>query len=185
MRLIFYGAEGSGKSTHARMLAEKLNLPFVSSGRMFREEYQKGSRVGLIYEQWVIKEGKYVPDQETNEFVLSRLAQLDVEKGFVLEGYPRTLNQLEALESFLAKRGQRIDAVVYLTLPEDILVQRLMARGRADDTPERIRERLSNYHQGAKDLIEEYRKNNILMEVSNLPPVEKVQEEIIRNLGLR
>ncbi|MCL5411986.1 MAG: nucleoside monophosphate kinase [Patescibacteria group bacterium] len=184
MIFIFYGAEGSGKSTHAKFLSEKLSLSYVSSGAMFREEYTKGSSVGLIYEEWVVKKRKYVPDEPTNKLILERLSQPDCEHGFVMEGYPRTLNQLETLDRFLAEKNKKIDRVVYITLPEEVAIKRLMARGRADDTPERIKERLESYREGAKDLLKVYQDRNILVEISNLPPVDQVQEEILVKLGL-
>lgn len=174
---LFFGAEGCGKSTQAKFLSQELALPYVSSGELLRVEKEEGSKVGLLFRN---KEGAYLSDELIIPFVLQVLAKQKYRRGFILDGFPRNLKQLRALEDFLSKQGLSIKKALYLTLPLKETVRRLVARGREDDTPEKIKLRLEAYKQNSAELIRYLRDKRILTEVENTKTPEVVFEEVRR-----
>src|SRR3954467_4060826 len=133
MRLVLVGPPGAGKGTQAERLAERLDVPHISTGDLFRANLAQQTALGVEAKRYM-DAGDLVPDSVTVEMVRTRLGDEDAAKGFLLDGFPRTISQAESLAELLADRGEEIDAVVELQVPEEELVARLLARGRSDDT---------------------------------------------------
>ncbi len=185
MRMIFMGPPGAGKGTQAAVVAEKYGIPAISTGDIFRANVGEGTPLGLEAKRYM-DAGEYVPDSVTNNMVRDRLAQPDAEPGFLLDGYPRTLAQVEELDGMLADSGSSLDAVVVLTVDSEELVQRLLKRaetsGRSDDTEEVIRHRQDVYTEQTAPLIDVYRERGLLLEVDGLGEVSEVSERILSAL---
>ena len=181
MRMIFMGPPGAGKGTQAAVVAERFGIPAISTGDIFRANVGEGTPLGLEAKRYM-DAGEYVPDSVTNNMVRDRLAQPDAEPGFLLDGYPRTLAQVEELDGMLAASGTALDAVVVLTVDSEELVQRLLKRaetsGRSDDTEEVIRHRQDVYTEQTAPLIDVYRERGLLLEVDGLGEVPEVSERI-------
>jgi adenylate kinase len=155
VRIVLLGAPGAGKGTQAVKLAEKLGVPQISTGDLFRHNISTGTELGLQAKKF-LDAGDLVPATLTNALVDDRLNDDDVADGFILDGFPRTIEQADALDEMLKKRGVKIDAVVEFSVPEDELVDRLKGRGRADDTEEVIRNRMKVYHAETAPLLDHY-----------------------------
>lgn len=185
MRMIFMGPPGAGKGTQAAVVAERFGIPAISTGDIFRANVGEGTPLGLEAKRYM-DAGEYVPDSVTNNMVRDRLAQPDAEPGFLLDGYPRTLAQVEELDGMLAASGASLDAVVVLTVDSEELVQRLLKRaetsGRSDDTEEVIRHRQDVYTEQTAPLIDVYRDRGLLLEVDGLGEVAEVSERILTAL---
>lgn len=179
------GPPGAGKGTQAAVVAEKYGIPAISTGDIFRANVGEGTPLGLEAKRYM-DAGEYVPDSVTNNMVRDRLAQPDAEPGFLLDGYPRTLAQVEELDGMLAASGASLDAVVVLTVDSEELVQRLLKRaetsGRSDDTEEVIRHRQDVYTEQTAPLIDVYRDRGLLLEVDGLGEVTEVSERIFAAL---
>ncbi len=177
MRLIILGPPGAGKGTQAARIAEHLGIPAISTGDIFRANIKNETPLGLQVKE-ILASGGYVSDDVTNAIVEDRLAQDDCARGFLLDGYPRTLAQVEALDGMLAAHGATLDHVLELTVDDDAVVARLLKRaeseGRADDTEEVIRERMAIYHRETKPLSDTYRARGLLVEVDGLGEVDEV-----------
>ena len=184
MRMIFMGPPGAGKGTQAAVVAEKFGIPAISTGDIFRANVGEGTPLGLEAKRYM-DAGEYVPDSVTNNMVRDRLSQPDAEPGFLLDGYPRTLAQVEELDGMLSD-GASLDAVVVLTVDSEELVQRLLKRaetsGRSDDTEEVIRHRQDVYTEQTAPLIDVYRERGLLLEVDGLGEVSEVSERILSAL---
>jgi adenylate kinase len=183
--MIFMGPPGAGKGTQAAVVAEKYGIPAISTGDIFRANVGEGTPLGLEAKRYM-DAGEYVPDSVTNNMVRDRLGQPDAEPGFLLDGYPRTLAQVEELDGMLAASGTSLDAVVVLTVDSEELVQRLLKRaetsGRSDDTEEVIRHRQDVYTEQTAPLIDVYRDRGLLLEVDGLGEVTEVSERIFTAL---
>lgn len=178
-RLLIIGPPGAGKGTQAAALAERFNVPAISTGDIFRANIKGGTELGKQV-QAIIERGELVPDSLTNEIVADRLTQADAAAGFLLDGYPRTVDQVHALDAML--EGASLDAVVLLEADVDAVVARLLKRaeieGRADDTEEVIRHRQTVYVEQTAPLIELFSARNILVTVDGLGSVEEVAARI-------
>ncbi|MFC6285919.1 adenylate kinase [Nocardioides sp. GCM10027113] len=181
MRLILMGPPGAGKGTQAKFVAERFGVPAISTGDIFRANVSQGTPLGVEAKRYM-DAGEYVPDEVTNRMVRNRIDEPDAESGFLLDGYPRTVAQVEELDGMVAHTGHRIDAVVVLTVDEDEVVQRLLQRaqleGRADDTEDVIRRRQEVYAEQTAPLIDVYREREILHEVDGMGQVDDVTERI-------
>ncbi|MDK6259931.1 MULTISPECIES: adenylate kinase [Corynebacterium] len=155
MRLVLLGPPGAGKGTQAAILSEKLNVPHISTGDLFRANIGEGTPLGVEAKQY-IDAGKLVPTDVTARMVESRLDEADAADGFLLDGFPRTVEQAEILTDLLSKKGLKLDGVLNFRVSEDVVVERMLARGRADDTEETIRTRLQVYRDETAPLIEHY-----------------------------
>ncbi|USR79073.1 adenylate kinase [Arcanobacterium pinnipediorum] len=190
-RLILAGPPGAGKGTQATTVSERLGIPAISTGAIFRAEMASKSDVGLEAQRY-ISEGNLVPDSVTNEIVRRRLAQPDATQGFLLDGYPRTLEQISALDQMLSETGLSIDAMVDIEIPDDEIMSRLLKRasieGRADDTPEVIAHRIEVYHQATEPILQAFRDRNKLISIDGLGTIDEVRERIVaavtQRLGL-
>jgi len=185
MRLIILGPPGAGKGTQASRIAEHLGIIAISTGDIFRSNIKNETPLGLQVKE-ILASGGYVSDDVTNAIVEDRLAQDDCARGFLLDGYPRTLAQVEALDGMLAANGASLDHVLELTVDDDAVVARLLKRaeseGRADDTEDVIRERMAIYHRETKPLSDTYRAHGLLVEVDGLGEVDEVTKRILTAL---
>jgi adenylate kinase len=185
MRLILMGPPGAGKGTQAKVISGRLGVPAVSTGDIFRANVSEGTPLGVEAKRYM-DAGDYVPDEVTNGMVRDRLAQDDAVDGFLLDGYPRTVAQVEELDSMLRDAGTSLDAVVVLTVNDEELVQRLLHRaeveGRADDTEEVVRHRQDVYNQQTAPLLEVYADRGLLVEVDGMGVVDEVSGRVFAAL---
>jgi adenylate kinase len=156
VKIVLLGPPGAGKGTQAEKLAEKLEVPQISTGELFRQNIGDGTKLGLEAKRY-LDAGDLVPAELTNQLVDERLDHADAANGFILDGYPRSVEQAKALHTMLERRGTAIDAVLEFRVSEDELFQRLKARGRADDTEDVIRNRMKVYRDETAPLLEYYR----------------------------
>ncbi|MGV0813571.1 adenylate kinase [Mycolicibacterium boenickei] len=156
MRVVLLGPPGAGKGTQAEKLSEKLGIPQISTGDLFRKNIGDGTPLGLEAKRY-LDAGDLVPAELTNRLVEDRIDQPDAADGFILDGYPRSVEQAGALKEMLAARNTKLDAVVEFQVSEDELLTRLKGRGRADDTDEVIRNRMKVYRDETEPLLEYYR----------------------------
>jgi len=171
---LLIGAQGSGKSTQAKLLAEYLKIPFISTGDMFRILAEGDSELGQQVKN-ILSEGKLVDDETTSKIVREQISKPDFLRGFILDGYPRNLEQVRLFDP-------KFDKVIYLNVPEEELLKRLMARGRTDDTPEGIKTRLDLYYKVTEPLVNHYKDLGVLKEVDGRGSIEEVQQRIRENL---
>ena len=180
MRLVLLGPPGAGKGTQAEQLAEKLQIPHLSTGELFRQNINNGTKLGLEAKRY-LDAGNLVPSELTNELVDDRLSNSDADGGFILDGYPRSVHQAKALHDMLERRGTQLDAVLEFRVAEDVLLERLKARGRADDTDEVILNRMKVYRDETAPLIEYY--SSELKTVDAVGTVDEVFARALRALG--
>ena len=185
MRLLIMGPPGAGKGTQAKFIAEKFSIPHISTGDIFRENLKKETAIGLEAKAFMDR-GEYVPDDVTNRIVADRLTWPDAVGGFLLDGYPRTLDQVNFLDQVLANKDQKIDRVIELVADINTLVQRLLNRAqeqnRADDTKEVITKRLEVYLAETAPIIENYKAKNLVIQVDGLGEINTVTRRIITAL---
>jgi adenylate kinase len=185
MRLILMGPPGAGKGTQAKIVAGRLGVPAISTGDIFRANVSAGTALGREAQRYM-DAGDYVPDEVTNGMVRDRLAEPDATSGFLLDGYPRTLAQVEELDKMLADNGGGLDAVVVLTVNDDELVARLLHRaqeeGRTDDTEDVVRHRQDVYNQQTAPLLAVYAERGRLVEVDGIGQVDEVTSRIFAEL---
>ncbi|MGO1590629.1 MAG: adenylate kinase [Ancrocorticia sp.] len=181
VRLILVGPPGAGKGTQADLLCESLGIPPISTGAIFRSHASSGDELGKMAESFTSR-GELVPDSVTNKMVAARLAQPDAAGGFLLDGYPRNLPQVAALDAILEDAGTHVDAVLSLIADDDEVVQRLLGRaaseGRVDDTEDVIRHRIELYHGQTEPLLAVYRERGILVEVPGMGTIEEVAANV-------
>lgn len=209
MYLVLLGPPGAGKGTQAERLQEKLRLPHVASGDLFRENLRNETELGLLAKKYMDK-GDLVPDDVTIAMVRDRLQQPDCDQGAILDGFPRTQPQAESLDRMLADMGRRLDGVLYIAVPDEKLVRRLSGRWicrqcqtpyhtifsppaqegvcdacggelyqRDDDKPETVRARLKVYHQQTSPLIDYYRQAGLLVEVDGAGDIETISTALL------
>lgn len=181
-RLLIVGPPGAGKGTQATGLADAYGIPAISTGDIFRANIKNGTELGKKV-QAITAAGELVPDSLTNELVEDRIAQDDAANGFLLDGYPRTLGQVEFLTGLLESQGQAIDAVVQLEVDTDAVVARLLKRaqelGRVDDTEEVIRHRQEVYANETAPILGVYEERGALVKVDGMGTVEEVAQRIL------
>jgi adenylate kinase len=186
MRLIILGPPGAGKGTQAARIAEHFGIPAISTGDIFRANIKNETDLGRQVKD-ILASGGFVSDEVTNAIVEDRLAQDDCARGFLLDGYPRTLAQVDALDGMLADRDTALDRVLELVVDDDVVVERLLGRarleGRSDDTEEVIRERMAIYHRETRPLSDTYRERGLLVEVHGEGEVTEVTDRIIAALS--
>ncbi len=173
MRILIVGPQGAGKGTQAALLAQNLAIPHISTGDIFRANATSGTELGVLAKKYM-DAGDLVPDEVTSAMVASRLEEADAAPGFLLDGYPRTVPQAMWLTDLLTSRGQAIDAVLLLQAPDEVLIERMMSRGRADDTPEAITRRLDLYRSETAPLVDYYADQ--LVAVHGVGTVDEVQQ---------
>ncbi len=171
MNILVFGAQGTGKSTHAKYIAEKIKVPYIYTGDLFRKLGKEDSEVGKKIRKLNGK-GLLIPDELSIAAFIDYLGKWDLSKGAVLDGYPRNLTQAEALPI-------KIDLVIYVTLPEKLAIERLLERKRFDDTPDAIKQRVSLYEEVTQPLLEYFRNKGVgIFEVDNTLPISRVRKKI-------
>ena len=184
-RFLLIGPPGAGKGTQATLLAQAYGIPAISTGDIFRANVKAETELGVLAKGFMDR-GEYVPDSLTNDLVRDRLSHEDAQKGFLLDGYPRTRDQVLELDDILGSENKALDAVILLKADPDELVRRLLNRaqeqGRADDTEEVIRHRQSVYLEQTAPLIEIYSARGIVVEINGLGQVGEVTERILNSL---
>ncbi len=213
MKITMLGAPGAGKGTQAKKIAEKYQIPHISTGDIFRANIKNGTELGKKAKTYM-DQGLLVPDELVVDLVVDRVAQDDCENGYVLDGFPRTIPQAESLDAALAKMGQKVDCAIDVDVPDENIVNRMSGRRacvgcgatyhivynpskeegicdscgqklvlRDDDKPETVKKRLEVYHQQTKPLIDYYRKAGVLAEVDGTVDMEAVFQAIVKILG--
>jgi len=187
-RFLLIGPPGAGKGTQAALLAQAYGIPAVSTGDIFRANVKNETELGVLAKSFMDK-GEYVPDSLTNDLVRDRLAQADVSRGFLLDGYPRTKDQVLELDVILSSHNTGLDAVILLASDPEELIRRLLNRaqeqGRADDTEEVIRHRQNVYLEQTQPLIEIYSSRGLVVEIDGIGRVGEVTERILNALTAR
>ena len=209
MKIIMLGAPGAGKGTQAQMIAEKFDIPHISTGDIFRANIKNGTELGKKAKEFMDK-GLLVPDELTVELLLDRVANEDCKNGYVLDGFPRTIPQADVLDSELTKLGDKVDFAINVDVPDENIVRRMSGRRaclkcgatyhiehippktegicdkcgselvlRADDKPETVQNRLSVYHEQTQPLIDYYEKKNILRTVDGTKDMKDVFNAIV------
>lgn len=187
-RLLLIGPPGAGKGTQAHLLSEALGVPAISTGDIFRANLRAETELGLQAKAYM-DAGDNVPDSLTNDLVRDRLSQPDTASGFLLDGYPRTTDQVRALDEVLAASGTSMDAVVELVADPDVVVERLKKRaldqGRSDDDEAVVRHRLEVYSQQTAPLIDVYDERGLLLKVDGIGEIAEVTARIESALAVR
>jgi adenylate kinase len=179
MRLVLVGPPGAGKGSQAQRLAERLNVPHISTGDLFRSNLRDQTPLGVEAKRFM-DAGDLVPDKVTVGMVSDRLDKPDTAVGFILDGFPRTVSQAKALAGLLQNNDSELDAVIELTLPDDTVVKRLLGRGRSDDTEEVIRRRQQVYRDDTAPLLNFYRSR--LVSVNAVGTVEEITDRLLTTL---
>ena len=182
-RIVLLGPPGAGKGTQGQVLCQRLGVPAISTGDMLREAVADGSELGNKV-QGIMNSGALVDDATMADVVRDRLAKPDAGRGYLLDGYPRTLPQAETLAGILRDASEELDAVLLVDVPEDELVRRALLRGRADDKESVIRERLRVYREKTAPLIGYYRERGLLREIDGNRPIEEVTAQMVRVFGV-
>jgi adenylate kinase len=181
MRLLIMGPPGAGKGTQATRIAEHYRIPAISTGDIFRAMKHADTPLARQVRE-IMESGGYVSDEITNEIVKDRLARPDCQQGFLLDGYPRTLQQVQTLDDYLAETNRPLGAVISLLADTDEVVARLLKRaaidGRSDDNEETIRVRLQVYAEQTEPLLDVYRSRGVLVEVNGLGEIDEVSERV-------
>ncbi len=188
VHLLIVGPPGAGKGTQAVRLSQAYGIPAISTGDIFRANISQGTPLGVQVKA-IVDSGAYVPDSLTNELVKHRVAEDDAASGFLLDGYPRTVDQVRFLDEILAADGTALDAVIQLVADTEEVVSRLHKRaaeqGRTDDTEDVIRERLRVYEEQTAPLIDVFAARGLLTTVDGLGAVDEVTARVIGNLSAR
>jgi adenylate kinase len=181
MRVLFMGPPGAGKGTQAALVAKHFDVPQVSTGDIFRANAKKGTELGLVAKRYM-DAGEYVPDEVTNDMVRVRLREDDARRGFLLDGYPRTVAQVAKLDEILQELGTSLDGVIVLQVDREELIARLLERartgGRTDDTEEVIRHRQEVYAEQTTPLLTLYSDRGLVVDVDGHGTVDEVSERI-------
>jgi adenylate kinase len=181
MRVLFMGPPGAGKGTQAIRVSEHYGIPQISTGDIFRANVKAGTELGLVAKRYM-DAGEYVPDEVTNDMVEARLAEDDAKAGFLLDGYPRTVEQVARLDEMLEHLGGSLDGVIVLSVDREELITRLLERartsGRTDDTEDVIRYRQKVYAEQTAPLLSKYSERGLVVEVDGQGTVDEVAERI-------
>jgi adenylate kinase len=181
VNLLVLGPQGAGKGTQARRVSEEFGIPHVSTGDMFRAAIAAGTELGRKVEP-LLANGELVPDDVTIAMIRDRLSEEDARDGFVLDGFPRTLAQAEALDEMLGSIGRGLDAILFFDIPDEVGTERALSRARTenrtDDTPEVIARRLATYHAETEPIVEHYRATGKLVPLHAGRTVDQVWNEI-------
>lgn len=183
MRLVVMGPPGAGKGTHAKEISNRFSIPWISTGDIFRHHKSQGTELGKLIESYIDK-GEFVPDSVTDRIVCDRLQQTDADRGFLLDGYPRSIPQAEVLKAVLAQSGQILNGAIYLDVPATEVKKRLLHRaeveGRTDDTPEVIDHRLEVFFKSTQPLLDFYKQEGVLFDVDGVGTIPEIAARLNR-----
>jgi adenylate kinase len=177
MRIVLLGAPGAGKGTQAGILKEMYGIPHISTGDILRSEVEAGSELGKKARSFM-KAGALVPDDLILSMVEERLKQPDTRRGWLMDGFPRTLEQAQGLSEMTRRIDQKVDAVVILNISADVIVKRLTGRKREDDAPEIIRKRIAVFEEQTRPVFQYYRDNYDVVEVDGVKSIDQVTEAL-------
>lgn len=184
-RFLIMGPPGAGKGTHSASIAGRFGIPAISTGAMFRSEIASGSELGQRIDA-LVSSGALVPDDLTNEVVASRLSQADAVDGWLLDGYPRTLDQVAKLDGMLADQNASLDGVIMLDVPPEEVIKRLVKRaqieGRVDDTPDVIAHRQDVYLEQTQPVVDEYERRHLVIHVDASGTIPESADELKKAL---
>lgn len=175
--IVLMGPPGSGKGTQAKLLCDRHAWAHLATGDLFRDHLSRGTELGKLAEQHM-SQGAYVPDEVTVSMVRGRLAEIPAATRIVFDGFPRTLAQAEALDGLLRERGRAIGHVVLIDVADDVLVERLSKRGRADDAPEVVRRRLEVYAQETRPAVERYAREGLVRHLPGVGTFDEVHRRL-------
>ena len=183
MNIILFGPPGAGKGTQAKLLQEELKVPHLSTGDAFRNAIKNQTELGKKVKS-ILDSGQLVSDEIVVALVEETMIGEEFKKGFLLDGFPRTVQQAEALDAILEKKNQKIDAFVVLTVPEEELIRRIITRGegRADDTEEKVKTRLEVYHSETKPVQAYYEAKDLVKEIDGIGSIEEIFHRIVSSL---
>jgi adenylate kinase len=188
MRILLLGPPGSGKGTQGKLLSERLGVPAISTGDILRQAVREGTPLGR-QAQAIMAKGELVPDDVIIGLIRERIARADARDGFILDGFPRTVPQAEALEKMLSGNGDGLSAVLNFSVPEPELVERMLERaraeGREDDRPETIRERLRVYREKTEPLIGYYKKKDLVADVAGVGTIPEIASRVESALSVK
>jgi adenylate kinase len=176
-KLIFLGPPGAGKGTQAQILAANLGIPHISTGDILRKAIAEKTPLGVKAKSYV-ERGDLVPDELILELMRERLSQPDAEKGWILDGFPRNVSQADFLAQLLGELNQPCDRVINLDVPDPVLIERLLGRGRKDDNEQTIGNRLEVYRQQTAPLIDYYQQHHLLEQVNGDGPLETISQTL-------
>lgn len=176
MKIVLIGPQGSGKSTQGKLLAQFLNIPFIATGDIFREIANEDTDEGRRIKH-TLDLGNLVDDETVVKLIGERIQRDDCKNGFIIDGYPRTLEQAKAVE------GLNFDKAIYFNVSKDLVLERLLKRGREDDTEELIKKRLELYFQQTQPLLEYYKNLGILLAINGEGEIGKIQDDLRKSLG--
>jgi len=179
--IIFLGPPGSGKGTQAKLLADKYGFSHIATGDIFRWHMSNNTELGKRIREY-LERGELVPDDITSEVVDDAIARSMNSRGIILDGYPRTMVQVEHLDRILARYGLDIDVVIYLKVSRDEALRRLLRRGRHDDRPDIISKRFDEYEEKTRPIREHYASRGVLIEIDGERSIEEVHESVVRML---
>ncbi|MHA6805813.1 adenylate kinase [Salinifilum ghardaiensis] len=182
VRLVLFGPPGAGKGTQAEVLSERLSVPHISTGDLFRSNIGNQTPLGVKAKSY-LDAGELVPDEVTNEMVRVRLAEPDAREGFLLDGYPRTTPQADVLGEILAELGVELSAVLQFEVGEDELVRRMLERGREDDNEDVIRRRLAVYREETEPLLDYY--GDKVVTIDAVGTIEEISERALQAVRAR
>ncbi|MGC4933593.1 adenylate kinase [Gordonia sp. DT30] len=180
MRLVILGPPGAGKGTQAELLSESLGIPHISTGDLFRANISQGTAVGIEAKRY-LDAGDLVPSEITVDMVRARVGEPDASKGFILDGFPRSTEQADALKDILAGLNTSLDAVLSFVVDPDVVVARMLARGRADDTEEVIRNRMAVYDTETAPLLDYY--GDQVKTIDAVGDIQDVHQRVLSALG--
>jgi len=183
MRIILFGPPGAGKGTQAKLIEKEFDIPQLSTGDMFRAAIKNQTPLGKKIKS-IMDEGKLVPDDTVVELVEEALDAPQFTKGYILDGFPRTVPQARAFDERLKKKGRKLDAFLSLEVPEEELMKRILSRGegRADDTPEKVKVRLEVYNEETAPVINFYKQKGVYKEIDGMGSIEEIFERICKEL---
>ena len=182
MRIILFGPPGCGKGTQAIFISESLSIPHLSTGDMLRSAVSSGTEIGLKAKK-IMESGGLVSDEIVLSIVKEQITKNDCKNGFILDGFPRTVNQAEQLDSLLSTNN-KLDCVLRIKVDEEEIIKRLIERGREDDKPEIITNRFKTYNLETQPLIPFYEEKKILFDINGMQEIEKVSEDIKKVIGV-
>ena len=182
MRIILIGPPGAGKGTQCQRLLDLLAVPHLSTGEMLRNAVRQATPEGVAARQFM-EQGQLVPDALIVGMVIKRLERADCRKGFLLDGFPRTLPQAATLDDLLERRAMSVDGVIELAVPRDELVRRMTARGRADDNPEIFSKRIVSFEQQTAPLLDYYRRQKKLATIDGMGAADEIFQRIVESLA--